>query len=112
MLHAKPGLFGERHEQLRQPLRQPLDAVDDGVLAAKDVADVFVGLGIEADAVREDALLVEFFHRLARIFDQQALVMGIDVGRHAVGEYEHEFLVGRTRAEVMRGVAHRGAHAG
>jgi len=33
--------------------------VDDGELADENVADVFVGLGIEADAAGKDALLVE-----------------------------------------------------
>jgi len=40
MLHAQPGLSGERHEQLRQPFRQPLDAIDDGVLAVEGVSHV------------------------------------------------------------------------
>jgi hypothetical protein len=84
----------KRHEQLGQPLRQPLDVVDHRVPPPEDIADVVVGLAVEADAVGEDSLLVEFSDRLAGVFDQQALVLNIDVGRLAVGQDQQQFLLG------------------
>jgi hypothetical protein len=40
--------------------------INDGELAAEDVADVFVGLGVEANAAGENIVLVEFLGGLAR----------------------------------------------
>ena len=41
MLKGQARLFGERHEQLGQPLRQPFDVLDDGELEAGDTAVIF-----------------------------------------------------------------------
>jgi hypothetical protein len=49
-------LLGQRHEQLRQPLGQPLHVVDDAIARTEDVADVFVGLRVEVDAIGEDEI--------------------------------------------------------
>jgi hypothetical protein len=52
---ALPCLPRQRHEQLRQPLRQALDVVDHRIPAAEDVTDVVIGLAVEVDAVAENA---------------------------------------------------------
>ena len=44
----------QRHEQLRQPLRQALDVVDHCITSAENVTDVVIGLAVEVDAVAEN----------------------------------------------------------
>ncbi len=72
-------LLGERNKQFRQFFRQALDIVDHGELATKDAANVFVGLRVEADAIAENTLSVKLFHGLTGIFDQDAIILAIDV---------------------------------
>lgn len=103
------GLLGQRHEQLRQPL----NVVDDGGLAAEDASDALVGLGIEPDAVGEDAVLVEFLDGLAGILDEQAPVASwVSTSGHLSSVRMSISFLPAERVEVVRGVARRGAHAG
>ncbi|MCY1366838.1 hypothetical protein D9M69_537450 [compost metagenome] len=62
--------------------------------------------------MRVDAVLPEFAHGLARVFDQGALVGRVDVAGLAVGEDEQQLLVGLARAQVVARVAQGRAHAG
>ena len=63
-------LFGQRYKQLRQLFWQLLHPVDDGVLLAEDVRDIFIGLAIEVNSIGINALPVQLHYRLARILDQ------------------------------------------
>ncbi|TLD44949.1 MAG: hypothetical protein FAZ92_02788 [Accumulibacter sp.] len=77
----------------------------------EDVTDVIVRLGVEADAVAEDPLSVEFADRLARVLDQQPAVGHVDVRRPAVGKDQQQLLLRPARREVMRRVPQSGTDA-
>lgn len=67
--------------------------VNHGVPVSKDIAHVSVGIRVQIDAVGEDALLVKFFDRLPRVFNQQTRIMCIHVRGLPISQNQHQLFV-------------------
>jgi len=93
MLQNQTGSLRQRDEHLGQTLRQAIDMIDNRVLPAKDVLDIFVCLGVKVDAIGINVVAIELFDGLMGVLDQELGVSDIDIRRFTIGQDQHEFFV-------------------
>src|SRR5260370_5134575 len=82
------------------------------VAPAKDMAHIAVCLAVHGQATDAYACGAGLLHGMARVFDQVAIVMHVDVGGCSIGDHQQMALASRLGCQQAAGVAQGGAQAG